>query len=131
MLAVHSKKITMQTRWSRLHCALSHCTLLCFAMCIDMHGIKSKYRKASCPTQRLKNVLSYRVFPHVVLTRHTAAAEGAKLPFYSIRYTFKPNQKHMCARETWFEIETPSSDFADQFSSTGKYRFFVLWKQKF
>ena len=31
-------KITIPKCWSRLHCALSHCTLLCFAPCMDMHG---------------------------------------------------------------------------------------------
>ena len=28
----------IQKCWSRLHCALSHCTLLCFAPCMYMHG---------------------------------------------------------------------------------------------
>ena len=34
---------TIQKCWSRLHCALSHCTLLCFATCMDMHGFTRVY----------------------------------------------------------------------------------------
>ena len=30
-------EITIRKCWARLHCALSHCTLLCFAPCMDMH----------------------------------------------------------------------------------------------
>ena len=29
---------TIRKCWSRLHCAVSHCTLHCFAPCMDMHG---------------------------------------------------------------------------------------------
>ena len=36
-------KITIQKCWSRLHCALSRCTLLCFATCMDMHGFTLVY----------------------------------------------------------------------------------------
>ncbi len=36
-------EITIQKCWSRLHCALSHCTLLCFALCMDMHGFTLVY----------------------------------------------------------------------------------------
>ena len=32
-------EITIRKCWARLHCALSHCTLLCFAPCMDMHGV--------------------------------------------------------------------------------------------
>ena len=31
-------EIAVRKSWSRLHCALSHCTLHCFAPCMDMHG---------------------------------------------------------------------------------------------
>ena len=31
-------EITIRKCWARLHCALSHCTLLCFAPCMYMHG---------------------------------------------------------------------------------------------
>ena len=31
-------EIAVRKSWSRLHCALSHCTLHCFAACMDMHG---------------------------------------------------------------------------------------------
>ena len=31
-------EIAVHKSWSRLHCALSHCTLHCFAPCMDMHG---------------------------------------------------------------------------------------------
>ena len=31
-------EIAVHESWSRLHCALSHCTLHCFAPCMDMHG---------------------------------------------------------------------------------------------
>ena len=46
MLPVHSKKlfeITIQKCWSQLHCALTHCTLLCVATCMDMHGFTLVY----------------------------------------------------------------------------------------
>ena len=31
-------EIAVRKSWSRLHCALSHCTLHCFAPCMYMHG---------------------------------------------------------------------------------------------
>ena len=34
-------EIAVRKSWSRLHCALSHCTLHCFAPCMDMHGCKN------------------------------------------------------------------------------------------
>ena len=36
-------EITIRKCWSRLHCALSHCTLLCFALCMDMHRFTLVY----------------------------------------------------------------------------------------
>ena len=36
-------EITIQKCWSRLHSALSHCTLLHFAPCMDMHGYTQVY----------------------------------------------------------------------------------------
>ena len=36
-------EITIQKCWSRLHCALSHCTLLFFATCMNMHGFTLVY----------------------------------------------------------------------------------------
>ena len=36
-------EITIRKCGSRLHCALSHCTLLCFATCMDMHGFTLVY----------------------------------------------------------------------------------------
>ena len=36
-------EITIRKCWSRLPCALSHCTLLHFALCMDMHGFTLVY----------------------------------------------------------------------------------------
>ena len=38
-----SRSLNIQKCWSRLHCALTHCTLLRFATCMDMHGFTLVY----------------------------------------------------------------------------------------
>ena len=45
-------EIAVHKSWSRLHCARSHCTLHCFAPCMDMHGLLYisiyKYQSEGC-----------------------------------------------------------------------------------
>ena len=41
-------EIAVRKSWSRLHCALSHCTLHCFAPCMDMHGSTLVYIYKYC-----------------------------------------------------------------------------------
>ena len=76
-------KITIRKCWARLHCALSHCTLLCFAPCMYMHGAKQskvQWLRAQCSrAQHFRIVISNSSLEQPLRThrRHRSRLEQA------------------------------------------------------
>ena len=90
-------EITIQKCWSRLHSALSHCTLLHFASCMDMHGYTLvSIQKSSFVVQRVCTLWGFSA-PLLHMRKHRYLPHGSHFGMRKHRYL--PHGSHFGDRK--------------------------------